>query len=121
MPWDRDKEKKAGKALHIGSCIFGILFVIVWCGLAVSIGASVMLLFGIPFLGLMVYRLYVLIQLSHDGNPSRQEEETPLDRPAEQASKEEPAFTSSGRFCPYCGSGVQETFEFCPACGRRLS
>ena len=23
-------------------------------------------------------------------------------------------------FCPYCGSSVEETFEYCPKCGRKL-
>lgn len=119
MAWDREKGKKAGKAMTIGSCIYGIVFLLVWCGLAARMGVFIMLLFGIPMLILMCYRLYVCIQISkEDKQKQPPKEPDPWDRPSISSAQEPPA--GSG-FCPYCGSSVQTDFEFCPKCGRRLS
>ena len=73
-----------------------------------------MLFFGIPFAGMMAYRLYVCIQLTkQDDKPAE-----PWEAPQSPASRQNtPA--SGGKFCPYCGSSVEESFEFCPHCGRR--
>ena len=62
MSWDREKERKAGRAMGIGSCIYGIVFAIAWNVIAASMGAGFMLIFGIPFLGLMVFRLVMCLK-----------------------------------------------------------
>lgn len=117
MSWDREKEKKAGKAMTIGSCVFGLVFSIFWCIAAASMGAGFMLIFGIPFSIMMAYRLYVCIQLTKkDDKPAE-----PWDRPQSPAPRQDTPSTSGSKFCPYCGSGVEEAFEFCPCCGRRQS
>ena len=114
MAWNREKEKKAGKVMTLGGCIFGLVFSIFWCCMAVAIGANFMLIFGIPFAGMMAFRLYVLLQLSKE-EPKREEkkEADPWDRPLPQ---EQPA---GNGFCPYCGSPVQKNFTYCPKCGRK--
>ncbi len=114
MAWDREKERKAGKTMTIGSSIFGIVFVIVWCILAVSMGAWFMLLFGLPMLGMMIYRLAMILQLSKEEKKPPQESE-PWDRPPEL-----PKQNSGSKFCPYCGRPLQEAFSYCPDCGRKL-
>ena len=120
MVWDREKEKKAGKAMTIGSCIYGVVFSVVWNILAVSMGAGFMLLFGIPFLIFMVYRLYVCIQIAKEDKKSPQKELDPWERPAiSQTARQEPD-NSSNSFCPYCGTTLQSDFRFCPKCGRWL-
>lgn len=121
MDWDREKEEKAGKAIGIGSSIFGLLFACFWCVAAVSMGAWFMLIFGIPFVGMMVYRLYLCIQYAKTGKKTSQSKEAdPWDRPpATDPPKQENTAGSGNRFCPYCGGGIQEDFEFCPKCGRR--
>ena len=114
MAWDRDKERKAGKAMTLGSCIFGLIFAIFWCLMALAMGARFMLIFGIPFVGMMIYRLYVILQLSKEEPKQEPKKEVdPWDRPAQQ---ERP--TGNG-YCPYCGSPVQESFDYCPKCGRK--
>ncbi|MBQ8833703.1 MAG: zinc ribbon domain-containing protein [Oscillospiraceae bacterium] len=119
MAWDREKEKKAGKAMTIGSSIFGTVFAIFWCVMAASMGAWFMLIFGIPFVGMMVYRLYICIQYSKgDNNKAPQKEADLWDRPAAQTTYTQPTIDS--KFCPYCGAPTQDGFEFCPKCGRRL-
>lgn len=119
MAWDRDKEQQAGKAMTIGSSIFGMVFAIFWCIAAASMGAWFMLIFGIPFVGMMVYRLYVCLQYAkNDKKQPPRKEADPWDRPAgSDIPRQAPA--ADGKFCPYCGSSIQEGFEFCPHCGRR--
>ena len=116
MAWDREKEKKAAKKMTIGSSIFGIVFLIIWT----LIAPSFMKLFGLAGLAMMVYRLYVMLQLSkEDKKDTPKPEIEPWDRPAiqEPPTQERP----TGGFCPYCGSTVAADFQFCPKCGRRLT
>ena len=40
MDWDRDKERKAGKAMTIGGSIYAIVFMGIWCALAAASGAE---------------------------------------------------------------------------------
>ena len=111
MAWDRDKERKAGKAMSVGSCVFGLIFSIFWCVAAASMGAWFMLIFGIPFVGMMAYRLYVISQYAKE---EPKQETDPWDRPAQP---DRPA--GGNGFCPYCGGSIQEGFEYCPKCGRK--
>ena len=116
MSWDREKERKAGKAMTIGTSIFGIVFLIIWT----LIAPSFMKLFGLAGLAMMIYRLYVMIQLSNeDKKPNSQTEIDPWDRPAISDTPQHS--TDPNGFCPYCGSAVQSEFQFCPKCGRRLN
>ncbi len=116
MAWDREKERKAGKNLTVASHIFGILFMIFWCIMAISMGAWFMGLFGLPMLGLMIYRLVVMLRLSGEEEKKEPPKSAdPWDRPQEKPKRQ----TEGGRFCPYCGSSLQEDFAFCPKCGRR--
>ncbi|MBR3949197.1 MAG: hypothetical protein IKJ84_00825 [Oscillospiraceae bacterium] len=118
MAWDREKEKKAGKAMTIGSCIYGVVFSIVWNILAASMGANFMLLFGIPFLIFMLYRLYVCIQVAKEDKKASQPQPDPWDRPTISQSPHTP---STASFCPYCATPLQPDFQFCPKCGRRIT
>ena len=119
MEWDRNKERKAGKAMTIGSCIYGLIFSIVWCVLAASMGAWFMLFFGIPFAGLMAYRLYILARISKE-KPSQPREVDPWDRSSTPDRTVSFPSASAKDDCPYCGRTLDEDFEFCPKCGRRL-
>lgn len=121
MVWDREKEKKAGKAMHIGMNVYAVLFMIVWCVLAASMNAWFMLLLGIPLTCLTAYRLYVCIRhAKSNGDASHPKDLDPWDCPSVwNAPKQEKTAGNQGRFCPYCGGGILEDFEFCPKCGRR--
>ena len=117
MSWDRDKERKAGKAMTVGSCIYGIVFVVIWCAIAAAMGAWFMLLFGIPFLGFMIFRLVICVRKMN-------EQKREADPWEQQTRPREPVYDSGagreGGFCPYCGEEVKGGFVFCPKCGRRL-
>ena len=117
MSWDREKERKAGKAYHMGFTVFGLVFAIFWCVAAASMGAGFMLIFGIPFVGLMVFRLVMCAKYAEEKpkQPPRQ----PAD-PWEQQEPPRREKTGGSGYCPYCGSSVEDAFEYCPMCGRKL-
>ena len=82
--------------------------------MAAAMGAWFMLIFGIPFVGMMAYRLYVMLKLSKDEPKQLPKSEVdPWDRPQELERS-----TGNG-YCPYCGGAVQENFAYCPKCGRK--
>lgn len=115
MSWDREKERKAGRAYHMGSAVFALIFAIFWCVMACAMGAWFMLIFGLPFVGMTVFRL-VMLTRHHQDSPKQKPylPEDPWDRPAQTHKERE------NGFCPYCGSAVEESFDFCPKCGRKL-
>lgn len=113
MSWDRESERKAGKSMAIGGSVFGIVFILIWCITAASMGAGIMLIFGLPMLGFMIFRLKVLLQKSRA-------EEKPAEPWEQSADRKPPQPQTSGQgFCPYCGSKMETEFVFCPQCGRR--
>ena len=117
MDWDREKEKKAGKAYHVGVSVFALIFAIFWCLAAVAMGAGFMLIFGIPFVGMMAFRLVMISKKEKkSSNQQRRQEMDPWETQNPQRSSD----TKSGGFCPYCGSSVEESFSYCPKCGRNL-
>lgn len=114
MRRDWDKERKAAKNMTIGSCIFGIVFLVIWTAIA----PSFMKLFGLIGLGMMVYRLYVILQLGKEEEQKHPKETDPWDSPAiDQPPRQ---IAPDRGFCPYCGQRVEESFAYCPKCGRRL-
>ena len=114
MDFDREKRRKAGKAMGIGVSIYSIVFMVVWCGIAAAMGAWFMLIFGLPMLGFLIFRLAFMLKKSKA--PQQKE---PWEQPDRPQSTYETATRKDG-FCPYCGRTLEEDFSFCPACGRRL-
>ena len=112
MSWDREKERKAGKAWHLGTSVIALIFAVFWCLAALSMGAGFMLIFGVPFVGLLAYRL-VMVAKHGEEKPRQtpQQETEPWDR------QQTP---NADGWCPYCGSSVEKTYEYCPKCGRKL-
>lgn len=116
MEWDHDQERKAGRAMSIGGSIYAIIFIVIWCAIAIGMGAWFMLIFGLPMLGFAIFRLAVMLQKSKKKpqDPWEQAEQSREPRTAAQG-------TANSKFCPYCGNELGEVFAFCPKCGRRLS
>lgn len=114
----------------IGSVVV-VIFGIFWTVMAASMGAPAFFpIFGVLFviLGIMqaVYNYrnatgknrYSSFDITDDG-----EEPDPLEqrfgaRRGDDTAREG-GFTASS-FCPYCGTGVDGGFEYCPRCGKRL-
>ena len=117
MAWDRNEERKLAGSYRIGATIFGLVFAIFWCCAAVAMGAWFMLIFGIPFVGMMVFQLVVSIRIMKKEKKS----DDPWERPT--AGREPPRQTDSGGsgYCPYCGAAITEAYQFCPQGGRCLS
>ena len=120
MAWDRDKERKAAGGMHIGMSIFSVLFAIFWCIMAASMGAWFMLIFGIPFVGFMIFRLTVSIKMMNEENAKPSEPWEGGQNYTGSAGYAPSGTSRQGGYCPYCGSAVEETFEYCPKCGRKL-
>ena len=120
MSWNRDRERKAGKAMTIGTCVYGVIFSILWCAAAVWMGAGFMLIFGIPFAGLMLFRLVVLVRKAGEEKQEREPWER-ADRAGEYTTYAPPSSgTEENGFCPYCGGETKTGYAFCTKCGRRL-
>ena len=117
MSWDREKERKAAKNYNIGMNVFAVGFSIFWCCAVAASGAWPMLLFGLGFLALTIYRLVVSIKMTKQ----KSKETEPWEQPDIPQSTYETGSTSRrDGFCPYCGRTLEEDFSFCPGCGRRL-
>lgn len=121
MAWDRDKERKVAGSYHIGMSVFGLVFAIFWCCAAAAMGAGFMLIFGIPFVGMMIFHLVTSIKMMQKEKSKSAAD--PWERPTAEQKPPQPdvAGSSANGYCPYCGSATNETFQFCPKCGRRLS
>lgn len=119
MSWDREKERKAGRNMTISSTVFSLLFSIFWCCAVVVMGAWPMLIFGLLFVGMTSYRLYVLLQVAaKDKKKETQKDAEPWER-KEHIQPNQPHTFGKG-YCPYCGGKMEEGFRFCPQCGRRI-
>lgn len=117
MAWDRESDRKAGKAMGIGITVFAIVFILFWCLNAMAIGGGIMLIFGLPMLGFMIFRLVVLLKKSKAEKQPKEPWEQPSSRHTTYTEQRDTG--NEDAFCPYCGAPVQSTFEFCPKCGRR--
>ena len=115
-------DRKAGAAYQIAICVFVILFALFWCGVVAATGAWFMLIFGLFFLGISVFRLVMCIKALNKekekdrGSSTTRRETDPWNRPPHPTG----TASSGSAFCPYCGAAVDSGFQFCPKCGRRL-
>jgi hypothetical protein len=119
---------KPGRGPSWGGVIGGILasiFGIFWTIGASSAGAPpFFVMFGVVFvlgaLGGAIYHFYNATsdnRLSDYDITGPGEEIDPLD--ARRNIKNAPTvFKGKPSFCPYCGTQLQKTFEFCPRCGK---
>ena len=112
MNWSRDEERKAGKAWHLGASVVALIFGVFWCLAALAMGAGFMLIFGIPFVGVLVYRLVMVIKLG------TKKPKQPIGQGDDLWERQEKSVENG--FCPYCGSAIEESFVYCPRCGRKL-
>lgn len=107
--------------------IIGAIFGVFWTISASSMGAPGMFTaFGVLFifaaLGSAVYNFYNATSKKRFSNLD-------ITRPGEEPDPlaperfSSPQFTKSTKkpsFCPYCGTGLKQDFEFCPQCGKDI-
>ena len=115
MAWDREKERKAAKNYNIGMNVFAVIFSIFWCCAVAASGARPMLLFGLGFLALTVYRLVISIKMTR----KETRKADPWEQPDRPQSTYETATRKDG-FCPYCGAPAESDYSFCRRCGKQL-
>lgn len=56
-------DRKAAAGMHMGMCVFAVLFSIFWCVMAVRVGAGFMVIFGVLFVGLSLWRLALCVKM----------------------------------------------------------
>lgn len=130
---------KPGRGPSLLSGIGGIVaiaFGIIWICTAASMGApGFLVLFGIIFvvmaIGMVAYSFYNALARNRMSSfdVTRPNEETdPIatalgHSPSPQSSTKEEKHGSrrfEGEFCPYCGTKLQDDFDFCPKCGKDI-
>lgn len=113
---ERDERRKAEKNYGIAISIFVIAVGIFWCIMALSIGAVIMLPFGLLFVGLAIYRLHMMLKISKEERPREPWENH------RSSTTRAPYRCNTGteKYCPYCGGKTEANFTFCPNCGRRI-
>lgn len=127
------KSVKPGRGPSLMSAVIGVavaLFGVFWLIEAVSLGATVMVPFGIIFIIIAVVQvIYNIVngvgkrRYSEFDITDENEEPDPLnERFGGYARADKPADkpAEGGRYCPYCGAEAQSDFEFCNKCGRKL-
>ena len=121
---------KPGRGPSWAGAIGGILvaiFGVFWTIGASSMGAPPFFtLFGVVFIliaiGGVIYNFYNATsdkRFSDYDITAPGEEPDPLD-PKRNKQSFPASFTEKPAFCPYCGTALQKTFEFCPQCGKNI-
>ena len=124
------KSIKPGRAPSMMGGIFGVFaicFGIVWTAIAGAMFPP-MALFGVLWTGMaVVITVYNFKNATKKNRYSEfdivehEEEPDPLNQRFGNTSVEkEETKSSATRFCPFCGSPVQEGFKFCTQCGKEL-
>ncbi|MBQ9090673.1 MAG: zinc ribbon domain-containing protein [Anaerotignum sp.] len=110
----------------VGVMIFGII----WIFAAMSIGApGFFCLFGVVFVAIAGVQAYYNFHNATSENrysafdiTDEEEEPDPLnERFAERMEEaEQKQISSSGGFCPYCGTPAEKDHRFCRNCGKKI-
>ena len=90
------------------------LFGVFWCVVVSSMGAYFMLPFGIIFvviaIGQAVYSYH---------NATSEDRHSIVDIVDED--EESDPLNIEKKYCPYCGTKVNNDYEYCPKCGKKLN
>lgn len=106
----------------VGS-IFAAVFGVIWIigAAAVTRGAGIIgvifPLFGLAFVGFAVFN--AMYEFKNATSENRYSEYDIVDDDEESDPLNE-RFGGENMFCPYCGTKINEDFEYCPKCGKRL-
>lgn len=109
--------------------IFMVLFGVFWLGMAMWMGAVIMVPFGLIFIGIAIYSAYHnfknatsenryseydIVDSDEETDPLNEKYGKPEIKP--QTAKD----TQAVSFCPYCGTKTGSEFVFCAKCGKKL-
>ena len=110
----------------ITSIAIGI-FGIIWTIIAAGMGGGMFALFGIVFIAIAVINaVYSFKNATSENRYSAfditegDEEPDPFNERFGESIPQEGYNETANRFCPYCGNPVEEDFEYCNSCGKKL-
>lgn len=122
------KSIKPGRGPSMMSGIAGIfvaIFGVIWTIVAASMGGGMFALFGVVFVAFAIMMVIYNFKNATGKNrystfdiTSAEEEPDPLNEKFGGEKTEDPDIKSS--FCPYCGNPVEEEYEYCNSCGKKL-
>ena len=106
--------------------IFLGLFGLFWTIMALTLGAGPFALFGLIFIGIAVYSaIYNFKNATSENRHSTydivdsEEEPDPFNERFGRPSTPDTDGTNTS-YCPYCGIKVEEKYEYCAKCGKKL-
>lgn len=123
------KSIKPGRAPSLLSGVIGIimvLFGIFWTVMASNFG-GIMMVFGVLWtliaLVITIFNIkngtakkrYSMYDITDD-----KEEADPLNERFKEKKDDVKDDGNDSKYCPYCGAKVEETYEYCNKCGKKL-
>lgn len=106
------------------------LFGVVWTIIAASMGGGLFALFGVIFIAVAAVQAIYNFKNATGKNrysafdiTDENEEPDPLNErfgSYDELGKFTFDSKADSKFCPYCGTRVEEDFEFCNKCGKKL-
>lgn len=123
------KSIKPGRAPSLLSGVIGIimvLFGIFWTVMASNFG-GIMMVFGI--LWTLVALVITIFNIKNGTAKKRysmyditddKEEADPLNERFKEKKDDVKDDGDDNKYCPYCGAKVEETYEYCNKCGKKL-
>ena len=123
------KSIKPGRAPSLLSGVIGIimvLFGIFWTVMASNFG-GIMMVFGVLW---TLIALVITIFNFKNGTAKKRysmyditddkEEADPLNERFKEKKDDVADDDNDSKYCPYCGAKVEETYEYCNKCGKKL-
>ena len=112
-----------GGIMSIAVGIFGVI----WTIIAAGMGGGLFALFGIVFIAVAVINAIYNFKNATSQNrysafdlTEGNEEPDPFNQYYGSKEGEEVVSEPRNSFCPYCGTSVEEDFEYCNNCGKKL-
>ena len=123
------KSIKPGRAPSLLSGVIGIimvLFGIFWTVMASNFG-GIMMVFGV--LWTLIALIITIFNIKNGTAKKRysmyditddKEEADPLNERFKENKDDVADDGNDSKYCPYCGAKVEETYEYCNKCGKKL-
>ena len=123
------KSIKPGRAPSLLSGVIGIimvLFGIFWTVMASDFG-GIMMVFGV--LWTLIALIITIFNIKNGTAKNRysiyditddKEEADPLNERFKEKKDDVKDDGNDSKYCPYCGAKVEETYEYCNKCGKKL-